>query len=72
MTIMRQHVRTFAPALALAIAAAACSSTATGPSVTFMSPQASSPASGTSYKYAQQPIVLAITNSTHSCTLVAR
>lgn len=61
---MRQHVRTFAPALALAIAAAACSSTATGPSVTFMSPQASTPASGATYKYAQQPITLAITNST--------
>lgn len=58
-----QHLRSFVPALALAVAAAACESTTTRPSVTFVAPQASAPATGSSYKYAQQPITIAITNS---------
>lgn len=60
---MKQHVRLFAPALALAVAAAACESSVTRPSVTFMAPLASTPATGATYKYTQQPIVLTITNA---------
>lgn len=60
---MKQHVRNLVPALALAIAAAACESSVTRPSSTFMAPLASSPASGTQYKYSQQPLTLAITNA---------
>lgn len=57
------YLRTLGSIVALAVAATACDSTVTRPSVTFMAPLASSPATGTSYKYAQQPITLAITNA---------
>ena len=60
---MKQHVRNLVPALALAVAAAACESTVTRPSSTFMAPLASTPATGTTYKYAQQPLTLTITNA---------
>ena len=63
---MKQHLRTFAPALALAFASAACQSSATTPtaSVTFLAPAANAPTTASTYKYAQQPITLAITNAT--------
>jgi hypothetical protein len=63
-TTMQHHLRKIVPALALAVAATACESSVTRPSSTFMAPLASTPASGTTYKYAQQPLTLAITNST--------
>lgn len=64
--MMKPHLRTFAPAIALALASVACQSSTTTPtaSVTFLAPVASSPATASTYKYAQQPITLAITNAT--------
>ncbi len=61
---MTAHLRTFAPALALAVLAAACESKATGPSVTFITSAPSAPNSGSTYTYAQQPITISFANAT--------
>lgn len=60
---MKSLLRSLVPALALAMAAAACESTVTRPEVTFIAPQASTPSSASTYKYAEQPITVAITNA---------
>lgn len=60
---MTHHFRKLAPAMVCALALTACDSTVTRPSVTFMAPLASSPATGTAYRYAQQPVTLTITNA---------
>jgi hypothetical protein len=51
--------------------AAACSNSAAAPSVSFTSPVATQPLSGTTFKYSQQPLTLTIANAVRTGTATA-
>lgn len=68
---MNKLIRSAVAAAAVVLLGAGCSNSPGNPSVSFTSPVASGPSNGTSYKFKEQPVSVAITNAVRTSPATA-